>query len=72
MPGAQPIKSDANMFLLRVADAAKTFEGLKQRGVLVKNVSKMHPLLDNTLRISVGTPAENQLLLKALQDSLSV
>ncbi len=71
VPGAQPVKSDANMFLVRVADAAGVFEGLKQRGVLVKNVSKMHPLLANTLRISVGTPAENQLLLKALQDSLS-
>jgi histidinol-phosphate aminotransferase len=71
IPGAQPVKSDANMFLLRVADAAKTFDGLKQRSVLVKNVSGMHPLLANTLRISVGTPAENQLLLKALQDSLT-
>jgi histidinol-phosphate aminotransferase len=71
MSGAQAIKSDANMFLVRVADAAKLFDGLKQRGVLVKNVSKMHPLLDNTLRISVGTPLENQLLLQALQESLS-
>ena len=71
MPGAQPVKSDANMFLVRVADAARTFDGLKQRGILVKNVSNMHPLLANTLRVSVGTPAENQLLLKALQDSLA-
>ncbi len=71
MPGAQPVKSDANMFLLRVADGTKTFEGLKQRGVLVKNVSSMHPLLANTLRVSVGTPAENQLLLKALQECLN-
>jgi histidinol-phosphate aminotransferase len=70
MPGAQALKSDANMFLVRVADAAKVFDGLKQHGVLVKNVSKMHPLLGNTLRISVGTPAENQLFLKALNASL--
>jgi histidinol-phosphate aminotransferase len=69
-PGAQAVKSDANMFLLRVADAAKAFAGLKQRGVLIKNVSSMHPLLANTLRISVGTPYENQLLLKALTDTL--
>jgi histidinol-phosphate aminotransferase len=58
------------MFLVRVPDAAKTFEGLKQRGVLIKNVSMMHPLLANTLRISVGTPAENQKMLAALQASL--
>jgi histidinol-phosphate aminotransferase len=70
LPGAQPIKSDANMFLVRLPDAGKTFDGLKQRGVLVKNVSKMHPLLDNMLRISVGTPQENQQLLQALQASL--
>jgi histidinol-phosphate aminotransferase len=70
LPGARPIKSDANMFLVRLPDAAKTFDGLKQRGVLVKNVSKMHPLLDNMLRISVGTPQENQQLLLALQASL--
>jgi histidinol-phosphate aminotransferase len=70
MPGAQALKSDANMFLVRVADAAKTFDGLKQRGVLIKNVSKMHPLLHNCLRISVGTPDENHTMLAALQASL--
>jgi histidinol-phosphate aminotransferase len=70
LPGAHPVKSDANMFLMRLPDAAKTFDGLKQRGVLVKNVGKMHPLLDNMLRISVGTPQENQQLLQALQASL--
>jgi histidinol-phosphate aminotransferase len=70
MQGAQALHSDANMFLVRVANAAKTFEGLKQRGVLIKNVSKMHPLLHNCLRISVGTPDENHTMLAALQASL--
>jgi histidinol-phosphate aminotransferase len=70
LPGAQPIKSDANMFLVRVADAAKTFNGMRQRGVLVKNVSNLHPLLANTLRISVGTPDENPQMLAALAASL--
>jgi histidinol-phosphate aminotransferase len=70
MQGAQALHSDANMFLVRVADAAKTFEGLKQRGVLIKNVSKMHPLLHNCLRISVGTPDENHTMLTALRASL--
>lgn len=70
LPGAQPLPSDANMFLVRVADAAKTFAGMKQRGVLVKNVSNLHPLLVNTLRISVGTPNENTQMLAALAASL--
>ena len=70
LPGAHPFKSEANMILLRVPDAAKTFAGLRERKVLVKNVSKMHPLLDNCLRLTVGTPEENAQLLAALKASL--
>jgi histidinol-phosphate aminotransferase len=62
--------SDANMILLRVPDAQKTFEGMKAHGVLVKNVSKMHALLANCLRLTVGTPTENVRMLSALQESL--
>jgi histidinol-phosphate aminotransferase len=62
--------SDANMILVRVPDAQKTFEGMKSRGVLVKNVSRMHPLLANCLRLTVGTAAENSQMLAALQASL--
>jgi histidinol-phosphate aminotransferase len=70
MPGVQAWDSDANMVLVRVENAQKTFEGLKAQGVLVKNVSKMHPLLVNCLRLTVGTAAENTQLLAALQESL--
>jgi histidinol-phosphate aminotransferase len=68
--GCKPFKSEANMILLRVPDAAKTFAGLRERKVLVKNVSKMHPLLANCLRLTVGTPEENAQLLAALKASL--
>jgi histidinol-phosphate aminotransferase len=70
LPGVRAWNSDANMILLRVPDAAKTFEGMKARKVLVKNVSKLHPLLVNCLRLTVGTPQENQLMLAALKESL--
>ena len=70
LPGVQTWPSDANMILARVPDAARAFAGLKQRGVLVKNVSTMHPLLANCLRLTVGTPDENGQLLAALQSSL--
>ena len=70
LPGVQCWQSDANMVLARVNDAAKTFEGMKSRGVLVKNVSKMHPLLANCLRLTVGTADENRLMLAALEESL--
>ena len=70
MAGVRTWKSDANMILIRVADAAKTFDGMKAHGVLVKNVSKMHPLLAQCLRITVGTAAENASMLAALEESL--
>jgi histidinol-phosphate aminotransferase len=70
MPGVQAWPSDANMILVRVPDPARAFEGMKGRGVLVKNVSKMHPLLAGCLRLTVGTADENTQLLEALQASL--
>jgi histidinol-phosphate aminotransferase len=74
MPGLQVWNSDANMVLLRVPGedgrAQAVFEGMRARGVLVKNVSKMHPLLANCLRLTVGTADENAQMLQALHDSL--
>ncbi|HSV45899.1 MAG TPA: histidinol-phosphate transaminase [Ramlibacter sp.] len=70
LPGVTSWPSDANMILVRVPDAGRTFDGMKARGVLVKNVSKMHPLLANCLRLTVGTAEENERMLAALQASL--
>ncbi len=70
LPGVKPFPSEANMILVRVPDAARAFDGLKARKVLVKNISKMHPLLTNCLRLTVGTPDENTLMLAALKESL--
>ena len=70
LKGVKAWKSDANMILVRVPDAAQTFEGMKSRHVLVKNVSKMHPLLANCLRLTVGTADENTQMLAALEKSL--
>ncbi|MDD5336752.1 MAG: histidinol-phosphate transaminase [Rhodoferax sp.] len=69
-PGVTAFKSEANMILLRVPDAAKTFAGMRTRKVLVKNVSTMHPLLANCLRVTVGTADENVQMLAALKESL--
>ena len=70
LPGVQVFPSQANMLLVRMPDATKCFEGMKTKGILVKNVSKMHPLLNNCLRLTVGTPEENQQMLAALKESL--
>jgi histidinol-phosphate aminotransferase len=72
--GVRAFKSDANMVLVRIEGpgerAASVFAGLKVHGVLVKNISKMHPLLANCLRLTVGTADENRTLLQALRQSL--
>ena len=70
LPGVQPFPSDANMILARVPDAARSFVALKARRILIKNVSALHPLLANCLRLTVGTPEETTLLIEALKDCL--
>jgi histidinol-phosphate aminotransferase len=67
LPGTQVFPSEANFFLVRVRDAGATYEALKRQGVLVRN---LHPGLDNCLRINVGTPDENRILLTALREAL--
>ncbi len=69
-PGVHAFNSEANMILVRVPDSKHAFEGLKARGVLVKHIAGLHPLLANCLRLTVGTPAENDLLMSALRASL--
>ncbi len=66
LPGIEVFDSQANMVLVRVNDADACFAALKSKGILVKNVSRMHPLLANCLRLTVGTTAENEALLRAL------
>ena len=71
MPGIERVwDSQANMVLVRVPDAARAYEGMKARKVLVKNVSTMHPLLAGCLRLTVGSSADNAQMLTALQASL--
>jgi histidinol-phosphate aminotransferase len=69
--GVQPFPSEANMILVRVPDSKAAFDGMKARGVLVKHVAALHPLLANCLRITVGTPQENRMVVEALKASVS-
>ena len=68
--GITAFPSEANMILVRVPDSKKAFEGMRERGVLVKNIAGLHPLLVNCLRLTVGTPEENALMIDALKASL--
>ena len=58
--------SDANFLLVKVADANKLYQYLAGNEVVVRNRSK-EPLCEGCLRITVGTPAENETLLNLLK-----
>ena len=68
LKGVTVFPSEANFFLLRVPDAERTDAELRRQGVLVKNLNS--PALRNCLRITVGTPDENRILLNALREAL--
>ena len=58
--------SDANFILVRIDDANGTYDYLVKKGIIVRNRNSV-TLCEGCLRITVGTPKENNLLLKALQ-----
>jgi len=68
--GVQVYASEANFLLFRVANAAKVFTGLKQRGVLIKNLDGGHPMLKDCLRVTVGTREENEKFIAALKETI--
>jgi histidinol-phosphate aminotransferase len=72
MPGITPFQSEANFILVRTAAgrAIAIFEGLKQHGVLIKNLQGSHALLADCLRITVGSEDENSALVAALETTL--
>ncbi|HEU4853224.1 MAG TPA: histidinol-phosphate transaminase [Telluria sp.] len=71
LPGVQVYPSAANFLLIRVPDSDQACARLLANRVLAKNMSKMHPLLANCIRVTVSTPDENAAFLKALEASLT-
>ncbi|MGH8716833.1 MAG: pyridoxal phosphate-dependent aminotransferase, partial [Burkholderiales bacterium] len=70
LPGVRAYRSDANFILFRVPGADEVFKGLIQRGVLIKNLNRSHSLLEDCLRVTVGTAKQNQQFIQALKQSL--
>lgn len=60
-------RSDSNFLLVKVTDANAIYDYLVDNGVIVRNRTKM-PLCQNTLRITVGTPSENEVILALLKN----
>ncbi len=59
--------SDANFFLIRCREREALFEFLLENGILVRDVSR-YPMLENCLRVSIGSESENRQLLHCLQE----
>jgi histidinol-phosphate aminotransferase len=68
IPGVSVFPSQANFLLIRVADAGRVFSAFLSRKILVKNPSQSHALLTNTLRLTIGTPTENDAMISALKE----
>jgi histidinol-phosphate aminotransferase len=75
IPGVEVFPSAANFLLIRVqktgCDGTELFNRLLERKVLIKNVGKMHTLLENCLRVTVGTSDENKSFLNAFAAALA-
>jgi histidinol-phosphate aminotransferase len=70
LPGVTVLPSGANFVLVRIdGDAHALWQRLVARGVLVRDFSSW-PRLEGCLRITVGTPEEDELLLTALRGAL--
>ncbi|MCB4797669.1 histidinol-phosphate transaminase [Neotamlana laminarinivorans] len=59
--------TEANFVLARVDDATKRYNQLLEKGIVIRNRTTQ-PLCENTLRFTVGTDAENEVLIKALKE----
>ena len=71
IPALERFPSAANFVLVRVPDAPRAFGALERRGILVRNFHGSHPLLEHCLRLTVGTPDENDRLLEALVPAIA-
>ena len=67
--GFEVFPSDANFLLVRVGDADRLYKALVDRGIIVRNRNRMLKC-QGCLRITIGLPAENDLLLHALSEEV--
>ena len=72
IPSVRPLPSQANFIAFATGRRpADVFEKLYSGGVLVRDVSR-YPMLEKFLRVSVGTPEENDRFLSVLREALTV
>ena len=73
MDGLEAYDSETNFIMIRIVEksADAVFDRLKDQGILLRRLTGWHPLIENCLRISIGTPDENSEVLKKIQQILS-
>ena len=67
--GFEVFPSDANFLLVRVGDADRLYKALVDRGIIVRNRNRVLKC-QGCLRITIGLPAENDLLLRPLSEEV--
>jgi len=67
MNGIRPFPSDANFILFQVNNSDKLHKDLLKKGVLIRN---MKGIAGGCLRVTIGTPAENNTFIKNLKQLL--
>ena len=65
-----PAGTPATAPVTQPSRASRVAAAMREHGVLIKDASRMHPLLANCLRLTVGAPAENEAMLAALTEAL--
>jgi histidinol-phosphate aminotransferase len=72
LPSVAPYPSKANFILVRLRSrpARDVYEGLLARGINVRRFAS-EPMLEDCLRITVGTPRENDAVIEGLREVLS-
>ena len=71
MEAIEVFPSQANFILIRVKHADSIFDAMKASGILIKNLNGAGGLLAGCLRITIGTPDENNACLAALKEALA-
>jgi histidinol-phosphate aminotransferase len=59
--------SDANFVLIKVDNADKRYNQILEKGIVIRNRTTQ-PLCKNTLRLTIGTSRENEILIKILKE----
>lgn len=71
LPETQVFDSQANFVTVRLPQAVQAYDYLKQNKILVKKLDGSHELLQDSLRLTVGTPEQNDRVIQGLTEHIN-